>query len=240
MIVAALSLSVLGAFVLSRSAPAWWRTIDASNPTTIGLADDLEQAVGRQLTLVRSTAEDLRDAEHWRSEDWTTAIPVDDANAWLNANLPNWLESDPDLPNWPDDIHTLQARFTRGVIQIGVAIEHRDRTLYLSASVRPCMDDAGALWLHATSVQIGRLPIPASIMLGHADESLEQLVPPELTDKVHTLVRLFQGVDPVPNPVIRLGDGRQVRLLEIVPQNRRLIVTCRTESSTTARADRDD
>ncbi|GAB4386666.1 MAG: hypothetical protein Kow0022_16340 [Phycisphaerales bacterium] len=224
---------------MTRSAPAWWRTIDPSSPATIELADELEQAIGRQLTLVRPAAADLNASGAWRSEDWTTAIPDADANAWLNANLPDWIASDPDLPSWPDSIRTLQARFMNGIIQVGVAIRRGERTLYLSASVRPHVDDAGALWLPATRVHIGRLPIPASIMLRHADESLEPLVPPELRDDASALVRLFRGIDPVPNPVIRLGDGRQVRLLRVVPRNRRLIVTCRTESALPPRADSD-
>lgn len=240
MAVAALSVVCVGGFVLSRSAPAWWRTVDASDPGTAQLADDLEQAVGRQLTLVRQPAGDLDPDGPWRSAVWKTAIPSEDANAWLNINLPSWLESDPQLPNWPADIHTLQVRFAERVIQVGVEVRQGDRSVYLSASLQPIIDDAGSLWLQATSVQVGRLPIPAELMLGHTDGNLERIVPPELHAQVHTLIQLFRGDEPVPNPVIRLGDGRQVRLLDIEPRSRKLIVTCRTERSGTTWADRND
>lgn len=239
-VVAVLSIVGVGGFVLSRSAPLWWRTIDAGDAGTVRLADDLEQAVGRQLTLVRQPASDLEPEGPWRSAVWKTAIACDDANAWLNINLPNWLASDPDLPNWPRDIDTLQVRFADGVIQVGIEVRQGDRSVYLTASLHPKIDAAGALWLRATSVQVGRLPIPADLMLGHADGNLERFVPPELHDKVHTLIQLFAGDEPLPNPVIRLGDGRQVRLLDIEPRARKLVVTCRTERTGTTWADRDE
>jgi len=238
LVIAVLTGVVLIGYVLSQSAPAWWRTIDTDDPALVVAADELEQAVGRQLTLVRPPAERLLPGQGWQSSAWTTFISVDDANAWLNVNLPEWLASDPDMPDWPESIETLQVRFVRDRIDVGVSIRHGREVRYVSASVEPRMGEDGSLWLPATSIHIGRLPLPAGVMLAKADGRLEALIPAELHDKAQTLLRMFRGIEPVPNPVIRLGDGRQVRLLEILPRRQKLIVTCRTELSGASRGDR--
>ncbi|KAA0212643.1 MAG: hypothetical protein DYG94_14495 [Leptolyngbya sp. PLA3] len=239
-LVGALSIVGVTAFVLSRTAPAWWEPVDVESPATARRADDLERAVGHQLTLVRDPAESLLPVESWRSDDWTTSIQAEDANAWLNTNLRDWLASDPKLPNWPELVDSLRVRFGDGLIQVGVMVERGDRARYLSATIRPHVDVDGSLWLEATSVSIGRLGIPAAVMLDRAGDGLAELVPPELEPQTRSMLRLFRGAEPVPHPVIRLGDGRQVRLLEIVPRNGKLVVTCRTEVDDSDQASRDD
>lgn len=236
--VGALSIVAVTAFLLSRTAPSWWQPIDVESPATAQRADDLERAIGHQLTLVRDPAEDLELAQSWRSDDWTTSIQAEHANAWLNTNLRNWLASDPQLPNWPNLVDSLRVRFVDDLIQVGVLIERHGHARYLSATIRPRVDENGALWLDATSVSIGRLGIPAPVMLHRAGDGLAELVPPELEKQTRSMLRLFRGDEPVPHPVIRLGDGRQVRLVEIVPRTGKLVVTCRTEVEGSGRASR--
>lgn len=239
-LVGALSIVAVVAYLLSRAVPTWWPPVDVRSPVTAQRADDLERAVGRHLTLVRDPAVNLAPAEPWRSDDWTTSIEAEDANAWLNTNLRHWLASDPKLPNWPGLVDSLRVRFVDGLIQVGVKIERGDRVRYLGATIRPHIDADGSLWLEATSISIGRLGIPAPMMLDRAGNGLAELVPPELEPQTRSMLRLFRGDEPVPHPTIRLGDGRQVRLLAIVPRNGKLVVICRTEVEGSGRASRSD
>ncbi|MCL4221386.1 MAG: hypothetical protein KJZ65_08445 [Phycisphaerales bacterium] len=239
-LVGTLSIVAITAYLLSQAAPRWWEPIDLESPATARRADDLERAVGHQLTLVREPAASLSAVESWRSDDWTTSIQAGDANAWLNINLRDWLASDPNLPNWPGLIDSMRVRFIEDSIQVGVMTERGDHVRYLSATIRPHIDEEGSLWLEATSVSIGRLGIPAPVMLDRAGDRLAELVPHELEKQTRSLLRLLRGDEPVPHPIIRLGDGRQVRLVKILPRNGKLVVTCRTEVDGSGRASRSE
>ncbi len=238
--IAAMTILGIGGYLLTRAAPAWWRTVEQDNPISIKSADDLQNALGSQFTAVRPTASDLRPDEPWRSDVWRFGLEVDDANAWLNINLPQWIESDPDLPPWPENIQAIQVAFRRGLLFVGVELNRGDgQSQHLVASVRPEIRADGSLWVPADKIYIGRLPIPPDAVLAQAQARVEQILPEELTANGQALLGIFRGQAPLAEqPVIRLGDGRQVRILEIQPWKRRLIVSCQTEQRPSDQADR--
>lgn len=242
-LVAAALLTVGGVFgyVLARSAPAWWRTVEQGDPAAGRTADLLQNALGNQFTAVRPTAGDLQPDERWRSEVWRFAVEVDDANAWLNTSLRDWIKSDPDMPAWPEDIGSIQVAFRRGLVFLGVEVRRADGSAqYLAAAVRPRLREDGSLWLPADTVLIGRLPIPPEVVLSQAQARVDNILPEDLTERGRMLLRVFEGTEPLaPSPVIRLGDGRQVRILDIRVRDQRLIVSCQTEQRDDPRAERE-
>ncbi len=229
--IAILTVTATFGYLLARATPAWWRTVDPDSPKSIETADLLQNALGNQFTAVRPAAADLKPGEPWRSEPWRFALEVDDANAWLNTSLPRWIDSDPDMPPWPKDILSIQVAFRHGLIFVGIELDRGDdQRQYLAAAVRPELRDDGSLWIPADTILIGRLPIPPEVVLAQAQARVDNILPEELTERGRELLRVFRGQKPLAkNPVIRLGDGRQVRVLDITPRNRRLIITCQTE-----------
>jgi hypothetical protein len=241
-VIALLTVAGVFGYVLARSAPAWWRTVDRDDPGTGRTAEMLQNALGNQFTAVRAPAADLAPGEAWRSEVWRFAVEVDDANAWLNTSLRDWIKSDPDMPAWPEDIGSVQIAFGRGLIFVGVeVIRAGGSPQYLAAAVRPSVHDDGSLWVPADRVLIGRLPIPPEVVLSQAQSRVDRILPEELTERGQTLLRVFGGTRALAeSPVISLGDGRQVRILDIAARNRRLIVSCRTELRDGERASLDE
>lgn len=239
--IAVLTVAVVFAYLLIRSAPAWWRTVDPQSPTSSEAGELLQNALGNQFTAVRPAAADLQPGERWRSEVWRFAVEVDDANAWLNTSLPNWIKSDPDMPAWPDDIGSIQVAFRNGLMYVGVELLRGDGApQYLAAAVRPVMHEDGSLWIPADTVLVGRLPIPPEVVLSQARARVHNILPEELTERGRALLRVFEGKEPLAeSPVVRLGDGRQVRVLDIQPRDHRLIVSCQTEQSEEPRATND-
>lgn len=229
--IALLTIVGIGAYLLARATPAWWRTVDRENPVSIQSAQDLQNALGTQFTAVRPAATDLRPDEPWRSDIWRFALEVDDANAWLNINLPQWIESDPDLPAWPDAIESIQVAFRRGLFFVGVQLDRGDGlSQYLAAAIHPEIRANGSLWIPADRIYIGRLPIPPDTVLAQAQARVDRILPDELTENGRALLSVFRGENPLAQqPVIRLGDGRQVRLLDIQSWQQKLIVSCQTE-----------
>jgi len=238
--IALLSVISVFAYLLIRSAPAWWRTVDPQSPASSEAGELLQNALGNQFTAVRPAAADLQPGERWRSEVWRFAVAVDDANAWLNTSLPNWIKSDPDMPAWPDDIGSIQVAFRNGLMYVGVELLRGDGApQYLAAAVRPEMRDDGSLWIPADTVLVGRLPIPPEVVLSQARARVHNILPEDLTERGRALLRVFEGKEPLAeSPVIRLGDGRQVRVLDIQPRDHRLIVSCQTEQSEEPQANR--
>lgn len=236
--IALLTVASVFAYLLIRSAPAWWRTVDPQSPASAQAGELLQNALGNQFTAVRPAAADLKPGERWRSEVWRFAVEVDDANAWLNTSLPNWIKSDPDMPAWPDDIGSIQVAFRSGLMYVGIELLRGDGVpQYLAAAVRPEMREDGSLWIPADTVLVGRLPIPPEVVLSQARARVHNILPEDLTERGRALLRVFEGDEPLAeSPVIRLGDGRQVRVLDIQPRDHRLIVSCQTEQSEEPRA----
>jgi len=209
-------------FTLVRQAPVWWRTTDPSDPATIRAGEEVENGVVNVMYEVRESA----------AAPWTVTLHAADANAWLNTRLSQWLANSDAEFEWPREIENVQVEFDDGLIQVGAQLNGRERVQILSATLRPEFRDDGALWVAAESVWVGRLPIPAGWIAERAGAIVGDVVPARLLenpDAAHLLSALA-GERPLDDdPVIDLGDGRRVRLLDLAARRGRLIVQCRTE-----------
>ena len=236
-LLAGLVVLMLAGWAMVRGSPTWWRQVDPSDPRTIAWAEAVHRAVGQHLT-ERRTADPSRnpddpDAPRWQSEPWSVRLEPHDANAWLNVELPRWLNASGDGHAWPNAFSQLQVEFREDQLFIGVRVEADGRSQVLSASLRPEVRADGSLWVPADWVHIGRLPIPAPWVLGEAEQRLPDLVPDELRrlPETRAMLRAFAGEHAiVQEPIVRLPDDRYVRLLNIRARHGRLEITCRTEA----------
>lgn len=204
------TLAALGAYQLSATAPAWWRTVDATDPATVALAERTEQAVASALHRKRELG-----------EPWTVAISAPQANAWMNVMLPRWLANrDVERPAWTSEV---QLHFEDGHIAAGAMVtDARGRERYVTLQAEPIVDSGGAVWLRPAGATVGRLQAP----LRWTFEELERRATPE----TGALVAGLMGREPVaPEASVELGDGRIVRVVGARVREGRLLVTCVTE-----------
>jgi hypothetical protein len=237
------TLSVPVGLVLMRAAPAWWRAVDTQDARTIERAETLENGVLYHLQQSRGA----------QSAPWRAAVHAADANAWLNTRLPKWARNQSIV--WPARVREIQVHFDAGHMHLGVrlredapddggAVDGGGDDQYLSVAVEPRIDAEGSMWLHAHTVSIGRLTMPASWVLPGLIRRLASDRPPGGDDRgagfipedlatlpeTRELLRALNGEIPIARaPIIRLVDGRRVRLLEILPRNARLELTAVTQ-----------
>lgn len=225
----------LAGWAMVRGSPPWWRQIDTDDARTIEWAEAVHRAVGQHLTERRDgdVAERGPGEPRWQSEPWRVALRPMDANAWLNIELPRWLEASGEAAGFgPGGFSQLQVEFRDGLVHVGVRVETEGRLQVLSATLRPRVADDGALWVPADWVHVGRLPVPAGWVLDEAEARLSDVVPDEVRDlpEMRAMLRAFAGERAiVREPLVRLPDGRRVRLLDVRPRDGLLEVTCRTE-----------
>ncbi len=218
-------LLLLTALALSRSAPSWWRTVRRDDPATIALGTQVENAVVNRLNKNRASQ-----TQGTISEPWSFEVTPTQANAWLNVRLPKWLANQKDEFRWPSDLSDLQVDFRPDRITIGARLHNTQRDQVLTATLEPRLDQVGRLYVPARWVNVGRLAIPADWVLDYS--GAERYIPPALQKLPETeaLFKAFGGEGAVVQRAqFRLGDGRRVRILGIVPGEGVLRITCRTE-----------
>ncbi|MEM1330360.1 MAG: hypothetical protein AAGG07_07350 [Planctomycetota bacterium] len=241
-LVGAVSALAVLLLVLSTTAPSWFRPADPTDPAVQETARRVHQAVANLLHRPRA----LADGGH--SDPWAIALPAEEANAWLIAELPRWLENEGVPTSWMDDLGEPAIGFDGDSIRIGV---RASGGRVVSATLAPRVDEMGRLWAPASTVHVGRVPVPGRWIVGRArqdvsaalavdvmlDESaredqvasplpLSVLLMPETTRMLDVLA----GDRPLAeSPVVRLLDGRRVRLLRLRARNERLELICRTE-----------
>lgn len=219
-------LLLIGGF-LARSAPSWWRSVRRDDPATIALGTQVENAVVNRMN--KNRASDTPGGGLF-SDPWSFEVTPAQANAWLNVRLPKWLANQKDDFHWPKDLTDIQVDFGPDRITVGALLHGSAREQVLSATLEPRLDAAGRLFVPARWVSLGRLAIPADWVLDEANA--EQYIPHDLRKLPETgaLIRAFAGDGAVVQRAqFRLGDGRRVRILSIVPREGALLVTCRTE-----------
>ncbi len=234
-------LSLLGVTVwvivgsMTSIAPEWWRRTDASDARTIERANMLEAAISRHVTKVRQEGVDTPHGENdapWATDPWSVALKSEDANAWLNVRLPVWLAGENEHFRWPDEVTDLQVQFDAPHVRLGAKIRVRGKEQYLSATLTPDLREDGSLWVKADWVHLGRLPIPASWVLGGAEARMDEIIPEELRNlpQARSFFRVMAGIEPVAErPVVRLPDRRLVRLLKLKADKGWVEITCVTE-----------
>jgi len=261
-IVAIATCGVLIAVALTQEPPRWWGEVNAKDPKTIATAEAVENGVASALTQVRPVASMQQPTPPptgpitptGKPGEWKVFITNDQANAWLNVRLKAWLADQTAQGTiqftWPEQVGELRVNFADGRIAIGAKVwpglasgaapvdpSQRGKSQTLAAELRPEFKADGALWMTAEKVNIGRLPLPASWVLGGkgstakgreaVSELSTELASLPQTGKVLTA---FSGAGPVlSRPIIKLADGRRVRLVSIEPWDGKLVITCRTE-----------
>jgi hypothetical protein len=222
-LVAGTCLLLLAALILVRSSPSWWRTIRRDDPAVIAKGAGVENGVINLMNKSRAAAGGA-------SDPWSFEVTPEQANAWLNVRLPKWLANQKDDFRWPKDLSDVQVDFRPQRITIGARLTRRGHDQVLSATLEPRLDDSGRLFAPATWVSLGRLSVPADWVLDPV--SAEQYMPPAISKLPETdaLIRAFAGEGAVvQRATFRLGDGRRVRILSIVPREGALRITCQTE-----------
>lgn len=220
-LVALLTLAVVVAFSLVEQAPAWWRTVKTEDPRTEQTAVAIENGLWNALYQRREPG----------AERWHVWISAQDSNAWLNTTMRDWVASQWELVGWPKELEQVQVEFMDGYIAIGLRVRMPDGVRYVSAVVEPIIDENGALWLPARTVSVGRLTLPAGVLLDYVRRNQDEYVPPALLTLPETeaIFLALEGKAPlIENASQSLGDGRRVRMIAMRPVGARLELWCMT------------
>ena len=223
-LVAALALGLVD------KAPGWWRTIDGSDPQVVSLGADLENTIAGEMSRVRAGEASApgQPPRPWRSDEWTVVIRDDEATAWLSTRFGKWLANR--HAALPEQVRQIEVAFGEGQLRIGVGLAVGDEVRVLSAVSRAYLSDDGALWVGPSRLYAGRLPLPTSwIARGKGPDWL----PRELREDpgFASTLRVLAGNTPASKvPVFTLGDGRQVRIVQLAVHEGRVEITCRTEA----------
>ena len=213
---------------LAASRPGWWREISPNDPGALLRARAVENGTVTLLTQARG------------NEAWTVRLADTDAAAWLACRLSEWATSQGRLAAWPAELSQVQVLFEDGAVLVSAEVRLREGgTRVFSARLRPTVDAAGALWLRASSVGVGRLRLPAGLMLAEGpegapgrwlrpDRALADGLPGGVSGR--DVTRVLLGDVPLARlPALRLADGRRVRVLGVRVVPGFLELTCRTE-----------
>ncbi|MBY0312237.1 MAG: hypothetical protein K2W85_09215 [Phycisphaerales bacterium] len=230
-------IAAAGALLMSRQTPIWWRAIDVRDPVIIATAARVENGATTQLTMIRAADQETR-----ASPPWTIALKATDASAWLATRLRPWLESQPGtLTSWPKGLEQVQVEFEGGAIIVGARVRDARGERLVSASVRPQLRDDGALWMPAAWVTLGRLNLPPSWVLPSGDAMAKKSASDR--DKfaglpeVRELWAALGGDRPAMNQaIVKIGDGRRVKILDLRAEGGVLYVTCQTLPRESTRA----
>ncbi len=225
---------ILTVVIMARGTPSWWRAVPRDDPGTAETARRFEDGITNSLYLVRPTDPAFVPSHpgEWRSETWTIRVNAAEVNAWLNTRFEPWLTHIDKTFTWPEDLSEVQLSAGPEGIRLGARLWLGGRERIVSASVEPLVRADGSLRLPARRVGLGRLSIPADWVLDLSDPAAGGYVPVDLRGHPETgsVMRAFLGEGPVvKDAVIKLGDGRGVRILGITPQDGALVLTCRTE-----------
>jgi len=214
-LIASISVAVLTAITLARDTPDWWRHVNYNTDGTNDLARRVEIAIVKQVHKPRT-----------ESSLWRISVDVEQANAWLNAKLPAWVESR-EL-EWPDKVEQIQADFNDGTITLGARLNKESASQIVAASFQLEVRDDGALWIRQPRARAGRLDLPS----GWTVARLREWLPPELAESeaMNRVLVALAGDGPLFEQArLKLSDGRIVRMLRITSSDDRLLIEAITE-----------
>lgn len=218
-----------------KAAPDWWLTLPENDPAIMQTALDVENGISGELTKRRDlTEQDLPRVGPVRaSEPWAVRLESAQASAWLTERLPKWAAAEGWFADWPEELAELRLNFDGATIRLGARIRSGDKAdgSYMSATLTPQFRTDGTVWLIADSVAIGTLPLPPGWVFSKSPDKAGAVLPEELQgDDLEEIFKVFAGDHPAPDPLIRLGDGRRVRLVGIRPEEQgTVLLIFRTE-----------
>jgi len=215
-------LLIVAAYSISISTPAWWHPPDPRHKGVAERAESLESLIADELSRADRPGT-LADTGRWSSEPWTLRVTDLEASSWLNARLARWAENRIEDFHWPSEFESLQVSFTRGSVRVGVRVRLRDASRVFWAELAPEVRDDSSIWLRRGWIYAGNLPLPAAMLARMGTAALT-------TDAPRQLISALLGDAPLlREPVIRLGDGRSVRVRAIELRPGEVILTCTTE-----------
>lgn len=219
-LVFAVALITLSAWWLARSVPSWWSTVHTLTPQSDTVGRELENAVVNQLHAQRPT-----------TEDWSVAVSEHDANDWLATRLVKWLQNRDDSIDWATTVERAVVTFNNGSIVLGVSIRtQRDEAgQVFTIGVIPSLDAEGRLWLRASELSIGKLPLPLELITGDQNGFLRSLLPDALNKNAGPILSALTGSEPIADEaILTLADKRRVRLTALSVRDGNLELTCET------------
>lgn len=217
--------------LLSRGGPGRPATTPGLRTATATATEPATAAARESIAPLATPVPSLNTPQRWRM-----GIKAEDANAWLNLRLPKWLANQDESFTWPEEVRELQVDFRDQRLFVGARLVGGGRERVVSAQIAPEFHADGSLWMPAEWVMIGKLGVPASWLLSGEGDTLQDVqeeVPDDLRELPQTqgVLGAFAGRHAVmTNPVVRLGDGRRVRLLSLEAKDGTLIIECQTET----------
>lgn len=215
-LVAAIVLCVVGwglamvAWSRAARAPDWWPGLDPTDPAVVAEAEKLERAFANQVSLPREG-----------DGDWRVKVGADSANAWLAVRLRVWVEGEGVA--WPDGVEQVRAGFRGDRVALGMRVTGGG---VVWAEFTPEVRRDGSVWLEAHGAWVGTQRVPWSWALDGMERELAIHAP----EAAGTLASVLAGETPLMvEPVVRLPDGRRVRVLELRSVEGGVGVAMRTE-----------
>jgi hypothetical protein len=114
----------------------------------------------------------------------------------------------------------------------GVLLGVRSGDHTLSATLTPSVTPDGGIHVNATDFGLGRLSLPAGLVLTHLRDDVVAEMPDDAAVRAalrSAIDALNSGEPLLSTAAIHLGDGRTVRILQIRPREGALDVWLRTE-----------
>lgn len=219
-LIAAAAITALCAWLLIRSAPSWWNTVHTATPQSENVGREIENAVVNQLHAQRPPG-----------EVWSVALTQDDANDWLSTRLVKWLQNRDNSVDWSTTIQRAAISFKPGSITLGLSIrtDRAEDGHVLTLELIPSIDEQGRLWLLASELAIGRLPLPLG-MVASDSGLLRSFLPRGVDDGAGAVLTALAGKEPLAQrAAAKLGDNRTVRLTALEVRDGRIDLTCTTE-----------
>lgn len=221
-------IAVVTAALLSGARPSWWPEGGGAQASDARrtLAGAVDNGAWTLVTRVRPmAAEGVGGPAGALSEPWSVSLTSDAATAWLNETLPRWLETQ-EFPVRLPAGSEMGVAFEPGAVRLGLRlVDERGGERFVALSVTPRVDERG-VWLPASSASLGRLGVPIGAVVtrdgggGAGEGRLSRGLTAVLLGDAPALTKT----------VLRLPDGRTVRLLKIEPTDDRVVVTMRTEA----------
>lgn len=220
---------------LVRSAPAWWSAPMPDDPALAAQGEALENRVVGESSRVRPRAQALG-AGAFQSDDFEIVMSDQEATAWLNTRLADWLANQEMQSAWPNELRSLQVRFVPpaagglGGARVEAALGMKPDAaapslvvLGIDLSVRP----DGSLWMNINTIDVGRMPVPRGMLLDPRGPVAQAAG--SAGDAAELLDMLTGRRALVEEAIVDLGDGRRLRMLGLSTREGGLVARLRTE-----------
>lgn len=178
---------------------AWWRSSQRPvwfEPTVNPTAEEAARGEYLENQLVTQFHK-VRPEESAR---WTIDLDEEWMNAWLAARFPQWAASQ--NLQIADELSAVHVSITENEFRIGVSMAQALGGRIVSLASTPSIDENGQLVLTDSNLRLGRLNLPTDWLQSVGGLSQVNFAPAQA-------ILVGQPLE----PVVRLADGRQVRIL---------------------------